>query len=102
MKKEPKALQALYYTPNSIITRSAQIKKYFKFIEVFSYFFAPLPCSDKQEALYASWLARSLKYVYIINYLSALNFFLKENGAEPINYSAFILKATLKGIRRKL
>ena len=50
-----------------------------------------IPKENTQVALYATWLARSLKYVSIINYLSVLNFFLKENRYPPIDYSAFIL-----------
>ena len=78
------------------------MKKYLEFVTIFSETHAPLPCNADQVALYATWLARTLKYSSIVNYLSGLNYFLKQNGAPPIDYSAFIINTTLKGIRRRL
>ena len=46
----------------------------------------------RQESLYSS----------ITNYLSALSFFLKSNGTDQIDYSSFVIKSPLKGIRWKL
>ena len=76
--------------------------KYLKFVEEFAETHSPIPCDSLQVALYATWLARTLKYSSVINYLSGLNFFLKENGAVPIDFSDFTVKATLKGIRRHM
>lgn len=78
-----------------------QIRKYFDFVEDFAENRAPLPCSSERVALYASWLARTLKYRSVLNYLSGLNFFLRQNGADAIRYDDFIIDATLKGIRRE-
>lgn len=61
---------------------------------------APLPCSSKWVALYATWLARDLSYSSILNYLSGLNFYLKQNGSPTIAYSDYYVAATLKGIKR--
>lgn len=73
-----------------------------EFIAVFVGLLTPLPCDSNQVALYATWLARSLKYTSILNYLSGLNYFLKRNGVPSIDYSAFVINTTLKGIRRAL
>ena len=78
------------------------MKKYLEFAAFFSETHAPLPCNADQVALYATWLARTLKYSSILNYLSGLNVFLKQNGALPIDYSSFIVSSTLKGIWRRL
>ena len=62
----------------------------------------PTPCPPDQVALYITWLARTLKYSSITNYLSALNFFLKSEGSSPIDYSAHAVKTVLGGAKRKL
>lgn len=51
-------------------------------------------------ALYATWLARSLTYGSVANYLSGLSYFLKQNGHKPVDYDQFIVSATLQGIKR--
>ena len=61
---------------------------------------SPFPCSSERVALYATWLARSLSYRSILNYLSGLNYFLKQNGSAGIAYEDYIVAATLKGIKR--
>ena len=89
-----------FYSVNSWATRSVQIKRYLAFVEEFALNRAPFPCSSKWVALYAAWLVRSLAYRSVINYLSGLNFFLKQNGEPPIDYGDYFVAATLKGIRR--
>ena len=64
--------------------------------------FAPLPCNATQVALYATWLAKSMKFSSIKNYLSGLNYFIRQNGFPPIDYSDFVLESTLRGIKREL
>ena len=49
-----------------------------------------------------TWLARSLKYSSITNYLSALNYLLKSEGAACIDYQDFKVKSVLRGAKRKL
>ena len=88
------------YSHNSRLTRKSQLGKYFQFIHEFSDNLLPVPCSATQAALYSTWLARDLKYRSILNYLSALNVFLKEYGETPLDYKNYILASTLKGIRR--
>ena len=82
------------------MARRTQINKYFKFVEIVGSSHAPIPCSMEQVALYATWLARSLKYHSILNYLSGLNFYFKSHDLPTIDYDNFVLSATLKGIRR--
>ena len=94
--------QAHSYAPNSLTTRSMQVRKYLEFIKDFSGSHAPTPCPSTQVALYATWLARSLKYSSVLNYLSGLNNFLKQNGATPIAYLDYEVASTLRGIRRDL
>ena len=37
----------------------------------------------------------------VLNYLSGLNLYLKQNGSPTINYADYFVMATLKGIRRE-
>ena len=76
------------------------MRRYLEFVEAFSESHSPLPCDSAQVALYATWLARTLRYSSVLNYLSGLNFFLKQNEAPTIRYTDFIVASTLKGIRR--
>lgn len=78
-----------------------QIKKYLEFVSLYAENRAPFPCSSERVALFASWLARTMKYGSIINYLSGLNFFLKQGGFRAVQYQDFLVAATLRGIRRK-
>ena len=79
-----------------------QLRKYLEFVDEFVDSFAPVPCSAEQAALYATWLARTLKYGSITNYLSGLNNFLRMSGSQELNYSNYALASTLRGIRRQL
>ena len=72
------------------------------FVTTFFPDFSPLPCNATQVALYATWLARNLKFSSIKNYLSGLNHFIRQNGFPPIDYSDFVLESTLRGIKREL
>ena len=94
------AYQGQVYSKNSSLTRKTQIKKYLKFVELFGIDRSPLPCSMVQVALYATWLARSLRYSSITNYLSGLNYFFKLHEFLPIDFDNYILSSTLRGIRR--
>ena len=78
-----------------------QIKRYLTFVEEYAENRAPFPCSSQRVALYAAWLAHTLSYRWVINYLSGLNLFLKQQGEPGIVYSDYYVAATLKGIRRE-
>ena len=89
------------YAKNSAVVTGAQIRKYLEFVNLYCEDRAPFPCANEQVALCATWLARSMKYSSVINYLSGLNYFFKLNGQPVIDYGEFVLSATLKGIRRE-
>lgn len=93
--------KAKAFSSNTNITRNAQIKKYQEFVNLYSEM-APVPCDCVQTALYASWLAISMKYSSVLNYLSALSAYLQSLGFDPIDYKSYHLSSTLKGIRRSL
>ena len=93
---------ANYYSCNSRVTRSMQIRKYLAFVDKFGGILSPVPCSPEQLTLYITWLSKTLKYSSILNYLSALNFFLKSEGAEQIEYDNFRVKSVLGGVKRSL
>ena len=61
---------------------------------------APLPCPSERVALYATWLARDMTYRSVINYLSGLSNFLRQQGGRGIEYGNYSVAATIKGIRR--
>ena len=90
------------FAPNSVLMHDSQIRKYLEFVALFFPNYAPIPCDALQVALYATWLARTLKYSLITYYLSGLAYFLRQNGVPGIDYSDFVLSSTLKGIKRKL
>ena len=98
---EKRAFQKQAYAPNSITTRAVQVRRYLEFVEEFSEDYAPFPCGPSQVALYATWLARTLKYSSVLNYLSGLNNFLRQNGSPAIDYTNFEVASTLKGIKRE-
>ena len=100
--KETKELSSGYYAESSKSTRLMQIRKYLSFIDEFGGLLSPVPCASAQVALYVTWLARSLKYSSITNYLSALNYMLKSEGAVAIDYQDFKVKSVLRGAKRKL
>lgn len=99
--KEKRLFQSRSYAPNSVATRAVQVRKYLEFVGVFAETHSPLPCPSPQVALYATWLARTLKYTSVLNYLSGLNNFLRQNGSPPIAYTDFEISSTLRGIRRE-
>ena len=100
LAKEKATFQSHSYAPNSVTTRGMQTRKYLEFVEEFAETHSPIPCGSRQVALYATWLARTLKYSSILNYLSGLNNFLRQQGATPIDYGDFEIASTLRGIRR--
>jgi len=101
LQTEMVGFQRQFYAKNSRTTRSVQIRRYFAFIEEFRGILPPIPCGSDQVSLYATWLARSLGYSSLLNYLSGLNFFLKSEGATPIDYRNFGVSSTLRGIKRE-
>ena len=101
LQMEKWIFQKKFYAPSYVMTRSVQICCYLEFIEDFGGEFTPLPCPTSQVGLYVAWFARTMKYSSVTNYLSGLNFVLKQEGAPPIDYTQFNLTTTLKGITRE-
>ena len=89
-----KGFQAKSYALNTVSTRDTQLKKYLEFVAEFSTTHSPSPCPPEQVELYATWLARTLCYSSILNYLSGLNNFLKKNRCPTINYDDYVLAST--------
>ena len=85
---------------SSFKTRRSQWKMYLKFCTEFE--LRALPASLDTILLYIAYLAERLKYVSIINYLSAVWSFHKINGVPHIDPSRFEIEMTLKGVRRTL
>ena len=100
--KESESLAGAFYSENSKTARLVQLRKYLAFIDEFAGLLSPLPCDSAQVALYIAWLARSLKFSSITNYLSGLNYFLMSEGAPTIDYKNFKVKSVLKGAKRQL
>lgn len=102
LESQVKGMASNYYSANSRSTRAMQVRKYLHFIEEFRGLISPLPCPSSQVAIYIVWLARSLKYSSITNYLSALNFFIKSEGFPPIDFSDHLVRTVLGGAKRTL
>ena len=101
LRQEQRGYEGKCYSQNSLATRSVQVKRYLAFVELFADNRAPFPCSPGRVALYAAWLARTLTYRSVVNYLSGLNYFLRKSGLKGIQYDDYVVSATLKGIRRE-
>ena len=102
LQQQQIAFQRKAYAPNSILGRNAQVKKYLEFVVLFCPKYSPIPSDANQAALYATWLASLLRYSSITNYLSDLNYFLRQNGCQGLDYFEFIRENTLRGIKHTL
>ena len=102
LKRQQERYQQKCYAPNSILAWNSQVKRYLQFVAECCPDFSPLPCNATQVALYATWLARNLKFSSIKNYLSGLNYSIRQNGFPPNDFSDFVLESTLRGIKREL
>lgn len=79
-----------------------QIRKYLSFIDDYSGILTPIPCPPAQVALYITHLSKTLCYSSITNYLSGLNFMLKSEGQDPIDFTNFKVRSVLGGAKRTL
>ena len=91
-----------HWAPSTIETRNSQLKKYFRFCEIYRGYATPLPCSSRQICMFIRWMAINLKYHSILQYLSALNDFLKRSGATPIDYKDYNIHKAIDGCKRDL
>lgn len=62
----------------------------------------PLPASPELICLYIAYMARSFKYVSIVNYISALRSLHKCYSVEPVSSDNFLVSSTLTGAKRLL
>ena len=85
---------------NSWKTRKSQFKKYLDFCEIVNE--DALPASDFLISLYVAFLARSLKFHSILNYVSAVKFLHNMFGYSVEWRESFVVTSTLKGYKRIL
>ncbi len=97
---EATAAAAKFYSENSWKTRHSQWRKYLDFCNATHC--VALPCSATTLCAYIAFLARTLKYTSICNYVSALRTLHKLNDASVDAFECFVVKATLKGYKRIL
>ena len=102
LQRECETLKSKHYAETTKPTRESQVKKYMEFCDEFAGIIKPFPCDSAQVCLYVAYMARKLQYVSIINYLSGLNDFLKQNSQKPIDYEDYNVKCCVKGTRRTL
>ena len=88
------------YAGSSSNTRAIQVERYLNFCSKFKHRLQPYPCKIGMICLYISFLARTMKFSSIRNYLSAINDHFKYLGEGAINYENHKLKACLMGIRK--
>ena len=81
-------------------TKQSQWKSYLGFCN--DYGLCPLPAEMDAILLYIAHLADRLKYVSIINYLSAVWSLHKLHGLRHVDRGSFEITMTLKGVRRVL
>ena len=85
---------------STVSTRHSQWKRYFEFCD--SYDRVPLPASLETILLYLAHLSSTLKYVSIVNYLSAVWILHRINGYSHLDSGNFEIVMTLRGIRRTI
>lgn len=81
-------------------TRKSQWTHYDRFCE--QLMVSPMPCSDELLCMYIAYMARSFKYVSIVNYVSAVRGLHKWYGYIPPALDSFLVKSTLLGAKRLL
>ena len=85
---------------NSWKTRSTQWKSYLNFCEATGS--SPLPANTTQICRYIVFLSDTLKYVSVINYISAVSLLHKLYGYDRSFMDDYKVKFTLAGLRRVL
>lgn len=79
-------------------TRQSQWTKYFNFCRWLK--LEPLPATLDMVLLYIAFLAETLAYSSILNYLSALRVLHRIHGHDMVDNSHFLIKTTLLGVKR--
>ena len=99
LEKETIRLQRMAFADSTYRTRRSQWNKYYKFCSLFGY--TPLPASESQMCNYITYLTKTLCYVSLINYISAVWLLHKLFGHKSCQGS-FLISQTLKGAKRVL
>lgn len=100
LRREAEVLQSHWLAESSWQTRRSQWRHYRNFCD--SIQVNPLSPSQHVLCLYIAFMARSFRYVSIINYISAVRGLQKWDGITPVPVDNFLVKATLIGARRLL
>lgn len=85
--------------PSTIRMRQVQWKCYLKCCKVFK--FKPIPCSDEQLSLFASYISHFMTYTSVSNYLQAVVWNHKLLNICPPSVSSDMVKMTMAGIKRR-
>lgn len=100
--RERSTFETHQFAASTVRTRSVQIKAYSDFCDEFDGYLEPYPCDTDQLCLFICYLARTLCYSSIKNYMSALNNHFRDLKLPAIDYGSYSLKKCLAGIRRVL
>lgn len=100
LRQEAEVLQSHWLAESSWQSRRSQWRHYNKFCDTIQA--NPLTPSQDVLCLYIAFMARSFRYVSIINYISAVRGLQKWHGITPVPVDNFLVKATLIGARRLL
>lgn len=92
--------QSKCWADSTLRTRKSQWKKYFQFCETVG--LPPLPATLDMVLMYIAYMAESLAYSSITNYLSALWVLHKYLGYVHVDKSSFQIRMTLQGVKRVL
>ena len=95
-------VKSKHYSENTHPTRDSQVKKYLEFCEDYKGILKPFPCDADQVCLYVTHMMKTLKYISIVNYLSGLNDYLKQNRQAPIDYNDYNVYRCTQGAKRIL
>ena len=88
------------WAPNTKATRNSQWKKYITFCVDNN--LVPLPAQPQTVARFLVYLARSVKYSTVNNYLSAINKLHEYYGHEGNFRDIFMVQLVLSGLKRRL
>ena len=100
LDRRAQVMRGYAFAGNTWKTRRSQWKKYLQFCESISS--PPVPADVTLICRYIVFLSESLKYVSIVNYISAVVVLHKLLGYEHTFRSDYIVKFTFMGLRRFL
>ena len=102
LRKELSAELATYrgqtFAANTQKTNATHMRAYFKVCDKLC--IDPVPVCDRTIALYATYLARTLKPSSVRQYLNIVRLLHPESGLEHVYKDSWVIKSTLRGIDR--